>query len=76
MLKDTFFKVMLVIIAVLLFFNLLNHISPSKAIGTRYSPGAIACSASGQYVYLLSGDLFQYSKDYGDSFHPKPIMTP
>jgi hypothetical protein len=79
--RDKFFKVMLAIIAVLLLLNLFNQqisslITPSEAIGGAYGGGGgIACSSSGEYVYVLTSDLVQYSDNYGHNFIPTPIMS-
>ena len=78
MIKDTFVRAMLVIIAALLLLNLLNHgiihlISPVAiaenncqdiAFGSRIG-SSIACSSDGKYVYATDGSNIYRSLDYG-----------
>ena len=76
MMMNRFFKVMLVIIAVLLALNLLQgHIGlflQGKAIGAygeTFSPVKhIVCTSDGKYVYMVSGPRLLRSEDYGYSW--------
>ena len=78
MVKDRFFKVILVIISVLLLLNIFNGgipsfitseaaaVSPQK-LSYRGNGVGIACSNDGRYVYAVGSGRILRSTDYGSA---------